>query len=120
VDDLLGSFRWYDALCINQLDLLERNQQVGRMCDIYRNDEQDIAHIGDEDDGSEHLSQLFGEILFQMKKTPQTKAGNDFNFTVFHGQIGVDEYLKFDLCSTDDGIWGHFSSFPARPWFSRA
>ena len=32
VDDLLG---WYDALCINQRDLLERSQQAHMMGDIY-------------------------------------------------------------------------------------
>jgi hypothetical protein len=36
VDDLLGSFRWYDALCINQNDVKERNHQVQQMADIYR------------------------------------------------------------------------------------
>jgi hypothetical protein len=35
VDDLLGSFRWYDALCINQDDVLEKNHQVALMSEIY-------------------------------------------------------------------------------------
>jgi hypothetical protein len=35
VDDLLGSFRWYDTLCINQDDLSEKSQQVLYMRDIY-------------------------------------------------------------------------------------
>lgn len=35
MDDLLGSFRWYKALCINQNDLREREQQVLRMHLIY-------------------------------------------------------------------------------------
>jgi len=34
VDDLLGSFRWYDALCINQPDATERNHQVTQMGNI--------------------------------------------------------------------------------------
>ncbi len=35
-DDLLGSFRWYDALCINQADVNERSEQVQLMRkDIY-------------------------------------------------------------------------------------
>ncbi|KAH9213665.1 heterokaryon incompatibility protein-domain-containing protein, partial [Leptodontidium sp. 2 PMI_412] len=28
---------WADVLCINQSEILERNRQVARMCDIYRN-----------------------------------------------------------------------------------
>jgi hypothetical protein len=35
VDDLLGSFRRYDALCINQEDTQERNHQVSQMGRIY-------------------------------------------------------------------------------------
>jgi hypothetical protein len=36
VDDLLGSFRWYDALCINQNDEQERGHQVEMMGEIYK------------------------------------------------------------------------------------
>jgi hypothetical protein len=35
VDDWLGSFRWYDALCVNQSDDKEKSRQVGLMVDIY-------------------------------------------------------------------------------------
>jgi hypothetical protein len=35
VDDLLGSFRWYNALCISQADREERSLQVLRMRTIY-------------------------------------------------------------------------------------
>jgi hypothetical protein len=37
VDDLLGSFHWYDALYINQEDILERSEQVAKMGSIYEN-----------------------------------------------------------------------------------
>jgi hypothetical protein len=35
VDGLLGSFRWYDALCITQRDNKERSQHVRNMRQIY-------------------------------------------------------------------------------------
>jgi hypothetical protein len=33
VDDLLGSFRWYDALCISQADTAGRSEQAPMMGD---------------------------------------------------------------------------------------
>ena len=35
MDDLLSSFRWYDALCINQEDSKEKGHQVALMPQIY-------------------------------------------------------------------------------------
>jgi hypothetical protein len=33
--DLLIAFRWYDAVCIDQTNIQERNQQVQEMSKIY-------------------------------------------------------------------------------------
>jgi hypothetical protein len=49
VDDLLGSFRWYDTLCINQDDLSEKSQQVLYMRDIYET----LIWLGEAADESE-------------------------------------------------------------------
>lgn len=35
VRDLYQSFRWVDAICVNQGEFDERNEQVGRMGEIY-------------------------------------------------------------------------------------
>lgn len=40
---------WIDALCINQDDLDERNQQVALMCQIYRASIRNLICLGDED-----------------------------------------------------------------------
>jgi hypothetical protein len=40
---------WVDAICINQLDLLEREQQVDFMRDIYRGSAQTLVWLGDSD-----------------------------------------------------------------------
>jgi hypothetical protein len=39
---------WIDALCINQDDMMERNHQVARMGDIYRNATRVIVWLGRE------------------------------------------------------------------------
>jgi hypothetical protein len=43
-----GRFVWIDALCINQDDVAERNTQVAKMADIFRNVERVIAWLGAE------------------------------------------------------------------------
>jgi hypothetical protein len=58
VDDLLGSFRWYDALCINQNNLEERSHQVELMRDIYRSATSVNVWLGHEGQGTEDLFQL--------------------------------------------------------------
>lgn len=55
VDDLLGSFRWYDALCINQEDVEERSLQVLRMTSIYRTAFRVVAWIGSATAGQANL-----------------------------------------------------------------
>ena len=48
MDDLLGSFRWYDALCFNQDDVDERSQQVRLMRDIYSQAWQVVVWLGED------------------------------------------------------------------------
>jgi hypothetical protein len=52
VDDLLVSFRWYDALCINQNDIQERTAQVQLMGEIFKNANPVVAWLGPEGDHS--------------------------------------------------------------------
>ncbi|KAI6892469.1 hypothetical protein KC355_g20976, partial [Hortaea werneckii] len=40
---------WIDAICINQSDVAERNQQVAMMSDVYRNSSQTLVWLGDAD-----------------------------------------------------------------------
>ena len=47
VDDLLGSFRWYDAFCINQDDKDEQGQQVQQMGSIYSRAKRVIIWLGE-------------------------------------------------------------------------
>ena len=43
---------WVDAICINQQDVEERNDQVARMADIYKSAEKVIVWLGPEEDDS--------------------------------------------------------------------
>ncbi|KAK0669287.1 heterokaryon incompatibility protein-domain-containing protein [Cercophora samala] len=41
---------WVDAVCINQLDNLEKEDQIKQMDQVYRNSERVIVHLGDSPD----------------------------------------------------------------------
>jgi hypothetical protein len=45
-DDLLGSFRWYDTLCINQDNMEERSSQVQIMDSIYSKAARTLVWLG--------------------------------------------------------------------------
>jgi hypothetical protein len=62
VDDLLGSFRWYDALCINQDDPKEKAHQVSLMGAIYSSSIQTIIWLGLASDNSGMGMDLVGNI----------------------------------------------------------
>jgi len=54
---LLGSFRWRDALCINQKDAEEKVQQISQIGDIYRLADRVYAWLGENvenEDGGIH------------------------------------------------------------------
>jgi hypothetical protein len=47
-----GTRIWVDALCINQKDIAEKNIEVKRMGDIYKQADRVISWLGDEEDQS--------------------------------------------------------------------
>jgi hypothetical protein len=83
VDDLLGSFRYYDTLCINQNDISERNQQVQIMPDIYSNADTVLIWLGESSENSgvamhilEDWSDRFvdHEIFKSKRQSPKAEA----------------------------------------------
>jgi hypothetical protein len=55
---------WIDAICINQNDVQERNEQVGMMGDIYRKCTDVVAWLGD-GGGEDHLTIEEGISIFE-------------------------------------------------------
>jgi len=56
---------WVDALCINQQDLEERNQQVSMMGNIFRAAERVLVWLGESDDMSDLAFSLFESPTFK-------------------------------------------------------
>lgn len=59
---------WVDAICINQTDEKERNQQVTQMGEIYSHAQQVILWLGNEDAAS-------SRAMRAITKTPQVLPG---------------------------------------------
>jgi Heterokaryon incompatibility protein (HET) len=53
---------WIDQICINQSDIEERNEQLIRMGDIYRNASRVIVWLGPEGDGAERVDRVFQDF----------------------------------------------------------
>ncbi|KAI1474590.1 HET-domain-containing protein [Daldinia eschscholtzii] len=102
---------WADALCINQNDIPERNQQVALMRDIYSSASSTIAHLGT-------LSPGVGYLLEQV---PQWIFGE--SRTVYDAGIALEEPQGSNsnqvLKITSDVTVGS-EDLLARPWFHRA
>jgi len=109
---------WVDAICINQQDYLERNNQVGQMRQIYTHAERVIAYLGEDADDSQHLASLFPTILglWDRKSSPPP----DTDFSIWNFIIKEEEYENFGLPPANHTIWRAYAKFLNRPWFVRA
>lgn len=54
----MGYAIWIDALCINQVDVLERNEEVKRMRTIYKHARDVVVWIGEEENGNAEAFKL--------------------------------------------------------------
>ena len=71
INDVKGvrtvQYHWIDAICIDQLNVAEKNVQVGRMGEIYKNAVRVVAHLGPATHDSalamETIQNLGGKLL---------------------------------------------------------
>jgi hypothetical protein len=61
---------WIDALCINQADNTEKERQVERMGEIYRNGQETLVWLGDEHD----LGRMFDWSKAQPKVSSESRT----------------------------------------------
>lgn len=101
---------WIDALCINQLDIEERNEQLRSMKSIYQNATMVLVWLGEESADSPQAFELISQILARQRtwkeedsKTPMT------------AQDLIDEGLPEPFSP----IWRSLDALYWRPWFTR-
>src|ERR1700761_6874632 len=88
---------WIDAICINQRDILERNNQVNRMADIYKNAAQTLVYLGEE----QSITVQDAEWIHQL------------------AQSGIHEVQNMIWDETKGSSWDAFSRILNRPYWKR-
>ena len=98
---------WIDAICINQLDVAERESQVRMMRRIYQQAQCVAVDLGEEAEGVELILPLLSKIITQLKQ-----HGTDWKLP----QIQFEE---FGLPPAEAQDWKALVLLLCRPWFRR-
>lgn len=105
---------WIDAICINQSDVAERNQQVAMMGDVYRDSSQTLVWVGDEDANTAAAFEQIDVIL----KDKEKELG-----TAYPTQEQIESFKPYASSYSDRKTWlGDIAAFRAlldRSWFGR-
>lgn len=104
---------WIDALCINQEDTEERNEQVKRMTSIYTLAHRVVAWLGEESDSSKLALTTLQHIGLQLKAT---KSGR-----IIAAPDATEPRLwrNDNIPSFDLPTWQALMDFVDRQWFYR-
>ena len=104
---------WIDAICINQRDVKEREQQVSIMGDVYRLSTGNLIYLGEDDGTIARASLDFKNLLQEVRQN--TDGFRTFLDTVFD-KDNHDWHITNSALSTriDSEAMVNFYS---RPWF---
>ncbi|RDW91026.1 hypothetical protein BP5796_02191 [Coleophoma crateriformis] len=80
---------WIDALCINQSDVIERNDQVGRMGEIYGRAQQVILWLGKPTDESYHALNFFRSLTTSEQKEAEQIGSGDQKSKILQSSFDV-------------------------------
>ncbi|PHH91920.1 hypothetical protein CDD83_9787 [Cordyceps sp. RAO-2017] len=104
---------WIDALCINQADITERNEQVKRMSEIYRAARRVVAWLGEESSNSAHALTTFRHVGSQVESTISGRIIAATNATE------TRLWRNDNAPCFDHHTWQALFCFVERPWFYR-
>jgi hypothetical protein len=114
-------FFWIDAICINQADTLERNDQVLRMRDIYPAATRGIIWLGPESANSDLALELAGSFAKQ-KNDIETKSLNDSSHrrsSLSRTELDLEWILSTIRSGQYHQHWQAFQSLLDRSWWER-
>jgi hypothetical protein len=106
------SYYWIDALCMDQNNILERNDQVARMAEIYIKADDVVVWLGKEDEYT-------NDALITMR-TISALAESEWPlvpYTSFYEPEGIQRTQRPNLSLHN---WLGFIVLINRPWFKRA
>jgi hypothetical protein len=121
-DEIPTGFRtlWVDAICINQRDLAERNQQVQVMGDIYSEAAQVIVWLGERNQTSDLAFDLLEKLGASTKQDFLDYAAlvpNPTSFTPVAGYQGPPIVAPREI--NDNDIEALKATFLKRDWWTR-
>jgi hypothetical protein len=106
------SYYWIDALCMDQSNIPERNEQVERMGDVFRKADGVIVWLGKEDD--------FTKDALKTMRTIAATSEVDWpsvSYTSFYDDDSTHHAQRPNLSYHN---WLGFMVLINRPWFKRA
>jgi hypothetical protein len=98
---------WIDAICINQDDLAERRQQIGKMCRLYSRCSRLIIWLGVGDKYSKAAIGLLKATVIAKRKGPEALCSLRNTLASRFFELGQNHHIPL-------------SKFFSRAWFSRA
>jgi hypothetical protein len=114
---------WIDAICIDQQNIDERNQQVRRMDIIYKRAKQVIVWLGNYSEPEDELVEFPEEWGFQKLKPGSLESTQEaFKLARDLARSYDFELDKFDLSihpSDNFRTWGYLCQLFCRPWYRR-
>jgi len=104
---------WIDAICINQDDVEERNEQVKRMTHIYTHSQRVIAWLGEESADSKHAMDTLRHVAQQLEST---KSGR-----IIASVAATERWLwrNDQPVAFDQPTWTALQNMVQRAWFYR-
>jgi hypothetical protein len=99
-------FLWIDQVCINQLDIAEKEQQIPLMELIYTNATNTVIWLGDEDGQDPNLA--FDTMEYVYARLQMSEV-----------QITPDDFQRLDFPPTDHPSWRAVRLLLQRPWLFR-
>lgn len=117
------SFIWADAICIDQDNISERNQQVSIMNTIFQQAAQVAIWIGPGDDRTTKVMAMIQKLVHTFPKDSNTRGSTPFWLSI---EPAINDGLKlislpFIIQATDFPIadWQSFWNFYHSDWFFR-
>ena len=106
---------WADAICINQQDIDERNQQILLMRRIYEQARQVVVWLGEGTNDSWLGMKLIPKLIEAGKKRDSTGDTRDIT------RLSTSGHLEhtYGLPNRFDDDWRGFFGIVKRPWFGR-
>jgi hypothetical protein len=104
---------WVDALCINQSDIKEREEQVPHIHSIFKHAQMVVVYLGEETEGSELIPELFRAYGY-MRRLTKLLFPEDYDEVP---ELGPDVDTK--SIATGSPSWSSARAFFGRPWIRR-